>query len=192
MRSRIEWSRRRSDNVTAQARVASRWSLASILACACVCACGAEPKPKASEAAHAESTDAQGPISKEEATRTLAESMRRVQESQMANPGGIASADDADQASDVYDYLKNAYPFPGKLYVSPMSDASRVGVYRITDESDQDFILGLLRRERTRRKWNPIRITFLDSENVVTRPIEGGGSQSIRGEEKVLRREWVR
>ena len=127
------------------------------------------------------------PISQDMATDALGDALQAVHDAQVAHPSAVATAADAQESKAVYDYLVKAQKLPAAAYWSAGRSITRLTLYEVLDEGEQDRIIKLLTDERTRRGWNPIAISFKKAEVLDHQPVEEGGLLSVRGDEEILR-----
>jgi hypothetical protein len=107
------------------------------------------------------------------------------------------SAQDAEESKRVLDTFLSRYHNP-KLKSDQQSDVStyyrRPGnqyhtliIYEITNRTEQNEIISVLREIRSELKSKPIKVDFMEGQNLHTEQTIDGGQLTTRGREKLLR-----
>ena len=94
----------------------------------------------------------------------------------------IPSAEDAEEASAVLEYLTSQYDFPGATYSKPRPSRTTLDIYGVVDAAEQDRIADLVKAARHARGWKPVELRFYKEEVLHHR-----GSLTERGRETKLR-----
>jgi hypothetical protein len=104
----------------------------------------------------------------------------------------IAGSGDVDEAIEISEFIKSHYDIKPEDreglsgYHSPGPYSTKITIYRMLSEDDQNKLIDLLKSEKKKRGWKAITISFYEKESFIR--TETGRK---RWQEKLLRTETI-
>lgn len=100
----------------------------------------------------------------------------------------VPTARDADESTEILKFIQGHFDIQEKAregysgYSSPGTSLTNISIYKMTSETAQNDLVKLLKAEKNKRGWRPVKITFYEKELLLK-----SGNVTFRGPEKVLR-----